>query len=368
MNDSPEDLKEKISCWLDELSVDLPLGRFRFCLSGSLVPVEGSAGQFATCFAMKIAWQTGIWGDWPQGKKDACIRFIQSFQRGDGFFYDSWLHVKSRVNIRDLVSALLGRVSWRYLLRKKIDNLRAETRQSASTLLMVGSSPLGALPVEVNSADDIKKYIQALDWTNPWAAGSHFSHLIFFLVVNNYSFGTPKKLDELLAACLAEINSYFDIESGTWFAGNPANDIKVNGAMKILTALQWMEMSYPDLRRLMDFALEQSFVPDACGLLNRLFVVQQAGKGVAPEYKRCERLNLAQRALSELVGFQNEDGAFSFYCNKSQPNYYSAKVSAGQSVSDLHGTVMITWAIAIALEIIADIGHGNGYGWVGQKP
>lgn len=365
---SPVEIKAAISCWLDQLSTDLPLGRFRFCLNGSSVPFKGDLGQFTTCFAMKIAWQTGVWSDWSQEKKDACIKFVQSFQRDDGYFFDSWLHANSKPTLRDFVSVLLGKSSWHNFRNKNFNNLRAETRQSASTLLMVGASPLNVLPFEAVTSDDVKKYLRKLDWTNPWSAGSHFSHLVFFLTVNSRCFGIPENLDELITVCLDSINKYFDIESGTWFAGNPPEDIKINGAMKILTALQWVKKPYPDLSRLMDFALNQDFIPDACGFLNRLFVVQQASKGVAIDYKITDRLNLAYHSLEKLKDFRSSDGGFSFFYNKTQVNYYSAKVSEGFPVSDLHGTVMITWAIAIALEMISEIGNREHYGWVGQKP
>lgn len=53
-------LNISIGDWLDQMATGLPQGRFRFCAKGSFVPVDEKAAQVATCFAMKIAWQTGI--------------------------------------------------------------------------------------------------------------------------------------------------------------------------------------------------------------------------------------------------------------------------------------------------------------------
>ncbi len=81
-------VRESVGDWLERMAVGLADGRFRFCASRSLVPTRGHAGQFATCFAMKIAWSIGLWNKWPLVRRDACTAFVQSFQEPGGQFVD----------------------------------------------------------------------------------------------------------------------------------------------------------------------------------------------------------------------------------------------------------------------------------------
>jgi hypothetical protein len=69
-------LRQSITAWLDELAEGLPPGSFRFIAKDSLIPVDGRGGQMATCFAMKIAWQTSLWPTWDEERKQGCIAFI----------------------------------------------------------------------------------------------------------------------------------------------------------------------------------------------------------------------------------------------------------------------------------------------------
>lgn len=109
-------IREGIANYLDGLSHSLAPGRFRFCLEGSRVPTEGQAAQVSTCFAMKAAWQAGIWETWPEERRLACIEFLKSFQRPDGWFADPWLAKASRPDVKSYVRhallSLSGRVSW----------------------------------------------------------------------------------------------------------------------------------------------------------------------------------------------------------------------------------------------------------------
>ena len=180
----PLKVRQDIRDWLEQMAYRLEPGRFRFCSESSYVPTRGSEGQVSTCFAVKIAWQTGVWEEWSEERKRACTDFIQSFQREDGLFFDPWLAKNSKLTWRNIASAILGRTPWNSLFNRKILSFRAETRQSAASLLMVGAKPLHCLPCEVSDPGQVIKYISSFDWSSPWSAGSYLSHLMFFLSVN----------------------------------------------------------------------------------------------------------------------------------------------------------------------------------------
>lgn len=360
-------LRCSLADWLEKLREGLPEGRFRLCLKGGLIPIEGQQGQVSTCFAMKIAWQTGLWEEWDAQRRQACVEFIQAFQQENGMFFDPWLSQMTSISLKDYLGVLLGRGRWKDLQLRHEQNIRAETRQSASTLLIVGAKPIYPMPLEVANEDDVRRYIQGLNWQNPWSAGSHVSHQLFMLTVNYQCFGQPKNYAELIDEFVSQLTRFYDASSGTWFAGNPSDTLKLNGAMKILSGLQWLDRPYHNTKTLLDFALQQPFRKDGCGFLNRLFVIQQAVKGVPSGYRQEDIRCLAAEVLETVALFRQEDGAFSFFTEHAQTTYYGAPVSRGQRVSDLHGTVMMVWAIAIALELLGNKTKDGTTYWKAHK-
>lgn len=361
------ELKGTISQWLYHLNKDLSLGRFRFALTGGLIPVNEIQGQVSTCFAMKIAWQAGIWDDWSKELRSSCVEFIRSFQRETGEFVDPWLMKETSFSIKYALKNFLGRSAWNGAKVRQIQNIRAETRQSASTLIMVGSHPHYPLPLEIRCPEDVSPYYQALNWSNPWGAGSHVSHQMFMLTVNNKVFGSVKNYDSIVDKMLEELKHYFDKKTGTWYKGSPTPMNKINGAMKILTGLQWLPRPYHDTRTLLEYALMQPFEMNGCGFIDRLFVVSEASKGVQDNYRRQEINSLISQIPKALSGFKKNDGAFSFYPNGSQTNYYGARVSSGRRESDLHGTALLVWAIAIALQLLDEGSQSTSISWKAHK-
>jgi hypothetical protein len=367
LSTSLNNIRQGLVEWLDEMAKDLEPGRFRFCSKGSFVPINSKKGQVSTCFAMKAAWQSGIWEEWPEERKQGCIQFIRSFQKEDGFFHDQWLDENAKLNWKSIASLILGRVSRKTMQEQRIMNLRAETRQSVATLLMVGIQPRYPLPLEALSTTEVYRYLDSFDWAQPWSAGSHLGHLLFFLTVNRKYFGIPNNYNELIDASLAFLHDLRNPETGCWFRGNPPDIIKINGAMKVLAGLQWVDQPYPDCTRLLDFALRQPFQADGCGFLNRLYVVHQALKGVSTKYRLQEVKVLGMQALEAVKRFRKPDGGFSFFEKHSQTNYYGARVSKGFQISDLHGTSMFIWAIAIILDLLEQDAVVTAENWRVQR-
>ena len=339
--------RKSIKRWLEQLSKDLPYGHFRFCTEGSLIPSIGQTCQASTCFAIKTAWQTGIWDEWPDIIKTGCSEFLRSVQQENGYFYDPWLHKATKFNLSFIINRILRKRNL------KLCNLIAETRQSASTLLMIGKKPVYPLPVPVKTPDEVVRYITSLNWNNPWDAGSHFSHLIFFIVNNKKISALSYNYQSLIHTAVKTLESYYHKPTGTWFTGNPSNTQLVNGTMKIFTGLQLLGYKHPDPCNIIDFALSVPFGKDGCSFLDLIFVIYQARLS-NPNYRSNDIKGIAVNALKHINGFKKPDGGFSFYPDRAQTTYYRARVSKGFPVSDLHGTVMATWIISLCLSILND--------------
>ena len=46
-----------------------------------------------------------------------------------------------------------------------------------------------------------------------------------------------------------------------------------------------------------------------------------------------------------------ESYGFSYFQNKSQDTYYGVPITSGKKVPDIHGTLLCTWALIMALDI-----------------
>ena len=346
-----DELKTSISKWLTSLMSPYESGRFLFCTRGSTVPVEGHHALMPTCFAMRIAWQIGLWQQWPEEQRIACVKFVQSFQTPEGYFEDPWLAKNVRINLKDIIRLGVGRVSWRTLSNRFKANRRAETRQAAATLLMVDSLPLYPMPQELSNEEDAELYIDSFDWSNPWSAGSHLSHQFFMYSVNTQYYGMRN--DNIIRALLRALAQYYHSDTGCWYADDTNDTFKINGAMKVYSGLQWCDNIFPDDGcALLDFALAQPFECDGCSFMNRLYVISQARRKDNMEYRYEDINKIAIKAFNKIMQFCIEDGAFSFFPGKAQTSYYGARVSRGFAVSDLHGTAMFVWAAALCLDFL----------------
>lgn len=355
--------KKDIITWLEDSKKKLSPGHFRFCFEGNLVPTEGKTALFAACFGVKIAWQTGLWDEWPDDFKTSCVDFIKSFQGTDGYFVDTWLFPSRKSSIVQFIKGNIKAVKNGGKLipfnEHKSKLLRAETRQAVATLYMIGERPNFPVSNAIQSAFDAKNYLNKLDWSNPWSAGSHLAHILCILKINKDFFSIDYGYHAITSEILGFLQRIYDENSGTWFQGNPQEFLKVNGAMKILSGLDWVDDGYIsfDYRRLINFALRQPFEKDGCGFLNRLLVVYKCLEKIDYDIDTRPIIELLDNAKSEIIRFKKADGAFSFYHNKSQDYYSGIKVSNGEFISDLHGTVMICWALSMINTIENQIFH-----------
>ena len=58
------------------------------------------------------------------------------------------------------------------------------------------------------------------------------------------------------------------------------------------------------------------------------------------------------------------DGGFSYYINKSQTHYYGVKISEGNDQPDIHGTLLLVWAMSMIFKLV----ENNKFEWSIIKP
>lgn len=341
-------LHEEIFDWLARLQVaDIP-GCYRFCSSGNTLMPTTNSGLDISALALKIIYMSGTLDRIPQEYLNQWIQFIQSFQKEE-ISYGFLKHKKLRGFFID--PQFLSYVDKNGF---DIKTRRAVTRQSCAALMCAGhypKLPIGSIP---DTKKQIHKYLSQLDWRDPWGAGSHASHLVFFLKLNHDYFHLHNHYENLMNYTFEWLNSIQDTDTKLWYAGNPSLEQLINGAMKVLTAYAVVDrpVEYPD--HLIDFCLTAADKNknDGCHNTDILYVLHYCSR--FSYHRRKDIENFCRQRIEIIKQFRKPDGGFSFFPNSSQTSIYGVPVSKGHPVSDIHGTVLFLWALAMVKNILGD--------------
>jgi hypothetical protein len=338
------ELDKKIPSFLEKLKGEKNPGFFHYSLSGDFCDENVKWGLGNTVFAVKIYYTLNLLEFMPQHDRQIMSNFIKSFQASDGMIFDPLVRRKS---LSENILRSMIRFNFGNYLGKQVKI--AETRQSISALKLLGEKPDIIYQKFPSTKDEIDRYLSKLDWRMPWGAGSHFSHLIFFL--NN---SDKENKEELIDFAIGWINKLQHSEDGSWYRSNTSIQQKVNGAMKIITGFKVadkMEIFYPE--KLIDLCLSTTNNKEACDNFNIIYVLHYANKASGGIYKKGEIMEFAlDRLKLYRTYYFPEIGGFSFFPDRSNDCYYGAKITKGLKEPDIHGTVMFLWGISIISQIL----------------
>lgn len=347
-------LKDNINNFLSLMNKN-DFSYFKYSLSGDLFTEKNNWGLGNLVFATKILYITGLIDDLTKEQKTNLKNSILKFSGNDGMIYDP---IITSLSIKDKIKKKLGLVDKTFL--ENIQEIRrAETRQSFAALHLLKSKPKIPFKKIPYNKDGIIEYLKKLDWSNPWSAGSHFSHLLFFLKMNSeffseYSEDESQELIKFAFDWIMEIQSEQD---GSWYLGKdvPLN-IKINGAMKVLTGLHAAGIyDFPNSKKLIDTALLGINDEEACSNFNIAYVLYCC-KIIEPSYRNAEIEKFLLERIDLYKKFYHENiGAFSFYKRKANDIYYGKKITKGKNEPDIHGTILFIWGISIINQVI-DLG------------
>ncbi|NQV88704.1 MAG: hypothetical protein HQ488_00065 [Parcubacteria group bacterium] len=338
------ELKNKVPAFLRHLEGHETPGFFKYSLTGDLFDETDRWGLGNTVFAIKCYYTLNLLETLPSSQLDSMIKFIKSFQKDDGFIFDPL--IRRRAFFREKLSALKQN-DFQNFFHQKI--IRAETRQSISSLLLLGQKP-DYFPLNIpNTRKAINTYLSKLNWKSPWGAGSHFSHLLFFLANSDLL-----NKEELVDYSINWVNRIQDKDSGSWFKGEPSVVEKINGAMKVLTgfkAADKMKMAYPE--QMIDLALGARNDRHACDNFNVIYVLKYANEATNGSYRLDEIKQFAHDRLSIYHEYYwPEHGGFSFHKGRANTYYYKAIITKGLPEPDVHGTVLFLWGISLIAQIL----------------
>ncbi len=338
------ELKEKVPLFLKKLCVSNPPGFYHYSLSGDLYPPTVKWGLGNTVFAVKIYAILGLLAPLPAQEKKALIAFIQSFAHQNGTISDPLVRQKAR--LRNLLVGILQKNPKNIFGQETI---RAETRQALVALKLLEAQPPFPYLAFPQTKSAIRQYLCSLDWQRPWHAGSHLSHLIFFLQESQ-----RKDKRALMRYALQLIKTLQHPQDGAWYCGNPAPQEKINGAMKVLTAFDLAGHPLPTYaQRLIDFSLQHHRCQNACDHLNTLYVLHKAYQRTNFAYRPKAIQALAQSQLENFRQYYFPSlGGFSFRPRQANIYYYNARLTRGLGEPDIHGTLLYLWGITLCAQLL----------------
>lgn len=305
-------------------------------------------------YALKLYYMTGQWDMLKSEEQRNWISYLQSFQKEtldnfenqfiDEVLYRSYKKFKPVDNIKDSAKILLNKTNhFNFTLKKQKFNeaINAETKQTVSTLFQVGSKNLQTISNPYNSKEELINYLNKLNWSTPWTSGAQFASLCLYEATQDY------KNEKIL---LNFISKLANKDTGSYYLNKPKSNREIiNGAMKVLSGLDWLEseIHYPE--KLIDFCLDNDPMDEGCDIVDYIYVLYRCSQ--QSKYKKNEINKLLLSKVENIYRLYNkEDKAFSYFKNKSQTYYYGVQISKGLNRADIHGTLLCVWALIMILE------------------
>ncbi len=364
-------IEEGLIQFLYALQIPEQPGRFLPCLQGLKLKGRNAALGFS-CFALKLYYMLGLWEALDEQTQESWIAFLNSFQvRGK-----NWQHrVLRNAFIDPVVITCLKQKIPRYqrfmhdyffssnMLTLSHKIIIAETKQTIATLIQVGASsghPYLGFP---QIPEDVQNRILGLNWSHPWEAGGQASAIAIFLKTEAPRVLSPPVAQELVNTCCRAFETLVDRKTGAYFTGSlPEHGELMNGAMKVLTALDWLDapIHYPE--QLIDTCLVRLPSSEGCHLVDAVYVLYRCLQYT--QHRKDAIQAYCLNVLEMIKQHHNADGGFSYYIGRSQKSYYGVPISEGFAESDIHGTILLTWTLVMICEIL----DGNDKHWKVIKP
>ncbi len=334
--------------WIDDLLTNLPafLNRLRYP-SGlyRFVEAEERKDPYLSplSYGLKISYAAGL----PAPTQASLLGALAPLAT-EGMLFDRTIYRKSW--FKNWVNSVRqGSLRNNFGTQYKV----AETRQVLSSLDLHGLSFPGWKFTPYLPDYSLERF-RRYNWTYPWSAGSWLSHLAFFLRLAR----KDRLIDEAFyqqkrALLLDFFSSIQSPETGFWGSAGATNQQLLNGAMKVWTALENLEVyeiEHP--RQQIDSALGITNDAHACDHFNVIYVLTRCAR-LEPNYRRDEITAFIYRRLELYRDYYHPGtGGFSFFKNKSNTHLYGCRVSAGENVPDIHGTVLFLWGVAVMLNYL----------------
>ena len=338
-------LRKKVKNFLDILSED-NYKYIKYSLSGDIYDSGFNWGLGQNVFFIKILYMLNLLSELSIEKRNSLISNIKRFQDSNGYISDP------------LIRKLITKKKLFFFRDKdnefEVEKIRrAETRQSFSALNCLGEKPDKPFTHIPYSERSIEDFLSDFNWEYPWDAGSHFSHLLFFLKLNKIMFGYKSdESGDLINYANKWLDNLQSEEDGFWYRGKTTVKEKINGAMKILTGKNAAGiLGINNHEAVIDGCLGAINNEEACSNFNIIYCLYYCSN--ISDYRKKEVENFCYDRLKIYRQFYYKDlGGFSFNKGKANDVYYGALITRGLNEPDIHGTIMFIWGTALISKVL----------------
>ncbi|PXF61475.1 MAG: hypothetical protein C4B59_04375 [Candidatus Methanogaster sp.] len=339
-------VKEKIPFFLESLQGKSNRGFYHYTLSGDLRHHE-DWGVFNSVCAARILY---ILNRVSQDDRDQISKHILSFEDNNGAMYDPYFLKKYW--FRQFYAVVTSRDIHAYYTIKE-SAIRGLTRSAYAGLHCLNISPAHFYDVIPSNEGEIERYINKLNWTQPWGAGSHFSALILFLIIQSKKMNQSPSSEtlDLIDYAFSVVDALIN-EDGSW--GHCPEKMpavqKINGCMKMLLAYQWANKKPEKVNPMIDLCLTCEVGGDGCNNSDKILVLYECSK-----YTNYKHDDIVQFCLNQFDIFKKywwpKEGGFSFYEDRSINHLYGAKIAHAKPEPDIHGTWLHLYSLAMMVDM-----------------
>ena len=361
-----ETIDQTILEYLSTLKKNDSRGRYLPCRTG--VTIFGREAELGfSCFALRIFYILNYWNHLSRTTRQAWIDNINSFQFSSNLDSSDDIEANAYIDpvlidylrkhpyptFRAYVKHVVMSVSRapRSKLKPYERAIIAETKQVIATLSEIGEDIPKPYMWFPNHTEALDSYMARFDWRYPWDAGGQTAALAVFLAKTPSLQATSISITELQNSARSFYLGIADPKTGGYFKEScPHYSHLVNGAMKVLTALDWLDepIHYPT--QLIDTALSQKPNPEGCHLVDTVYVLYRCS--LESDYRSPQIRQYLANILEMIKAHYNVDGGFSYYIGQAQTRYYGLPISRGNNESDIHGTILLLWALSMIRRLL----------------
>ena len=365
----PTIFTDEITSFIDSLRLTNNSYSFLPCLKGATQAGRELKLGFS-CYALKTYFTLNKWDNFDEDYKNEWGQYINSFQKKSriypdySFLDDAYIDNFNKFRIerftKDFVKKLLN-LSKKYNYQsKKFElqtSIRAETKQAISTLQQVNFSNQYIYDDFPKTENEIKNYLNKYDWNKPWSAGAQFSGLCVFVSTQlDDNLDIKTSLENFINS---KVNS-----DGFYYSGEMPNYTElINGSMKVLTGLDWLNVPIHFPEKIIDLCLSGKPSQQGCDLVDFVYVLYRCS--LETNYRKKEIIKYLENFYETIFNhFYPNQGGFSYGIDSSQKLYYGVEISKGKNEPDIHGTLLLTWALSMIFKIT----ENENYDWKVLKP
>lgn len=217
----------------------------------------------------------------------------------------------------------------------------SESRQAYSALINLGFEIRGNNKYQIDMNEYFPEPLYFMNdnfWKNPWRAGAHLSHYVFFCYLS--------KFDDKIINIFNQIDKKYRNKDG-WYIGSPTVEQKINGLMKILTAYDIIgkKLDKEIVPNIVNLLIKERGCKGGCGIYDYVYVlVRCLGYG----YREREIREILFEIYDKILEHQVEDGGFKYNKDRKKKDVYSGSVVGFEGeIGCIHGSVVFSMALSL---------------------